>query len=238
MADDAPKKRIAFVTYPGMTLVDLVGPLTVLNRLGSQYDVMLVGEKKEPMATDLPIQVAPMMTYADMPSPYALVVPGGSAGTIRAMGDDKLREYLVNADKTSEVTASVCTGSLILAAAGLLNGKNATTHWSYGTFLNRLGAKYERKRWVQDGKFCTSAGVSAGIDMGLALAARLAGNDTAGKIQLGIEYDPQPPMRIDWSKVNAEARVDSILNVMKKELADKPELLKKLGDVTAFGVKV
>ncbi len=237
MANEGPKRTIAFAIYPGITLLDLVGPLEVLDRLGQGYEVVLVGEKREPMATDLPIHVTPTNTYAEVPNPYAVIVPGGSAGTIRAMGDDKLRDYLVAADKTAEVVGSVCTGALLLAAAGLLDGKNATTHWSYATFLNRLGAKYERKRWVQDGKYITSSGVSAGIDMALALAARLAGRDAAGKIQLGLEYDPQPPMRIDWSNVNADARVGSILNIMKKELADKPELLERLGVVTAFGVK-
>jgi transcriptional regulator GlxA family with amidase domain len=241
-ATEPPKRKIVFVTYPGMTLLDLVGPLEVLNRLGPAFETVLVGEKTEPLATNLPIQVTPMSNYAEVPDPYVVIVPGGSVGTIRAMRDQPLLDYLIAADKNAIVVGSVCTGSLILAAAGLLNGKMATTHWSYGTFLSRLGAKYERKRWVHDGKYFTSAGVSAGIDMALALAAHLVGDATAGKIQLGLEYDPQPPARIDWSKVRMDVRVPSIIETMKKELANRPDLLERLGakddPVKVFGVKV
>lgn len=109
------------------------------------------------------------------------------------MGNQALLEYLVAAADTAHTVASVCTGALILGAADLLQGRNATTHWAYATFLERLGARYLPQRWVQDGKFICSAGVSAGIDMALYLSATLTNTEAATQSQLVIEYDPQPP---------------------------------------------
>jgi transcriptional regulator GlxA family with amidase domain len=109
------------------------------------------------------------------------------------MGPGPLQDWLVKADETSTWTTSVCTGALILAGAGLLTGREATTNWLAHDELARLGAKARNERYVFDGKYATSAGVSAGIDMALALAARIAGDEVAQRIQLGIEYDPQPP---------------------------------------------
>jgi transcriptional regulator GlxA family with amidase domain len=147
------------------------------------------------------------------------------------MGNDMLREYLLSAERTAELVGSVCTGSLILAAAGMLSGREATTHWSYATFLDRLGARYVKARWVRDGKFITSAGVSAGIDMALEMTSQLVGTEVARMIQIGLEYDPQPPLgRIDWNEVDMETRVPWIQSKMKSELAHRPELLRLLVD--------
>jgi transcriptional regulator GlxA family with amidase domain len=131
-------------------------------------------------------------SFADVPHPDVILVPGGS-GEVDQMRPGPLQDWLVEADKTSTWTSSVCTGSLILARAGLLDGREATTNWQAMDELARLGAKPKAERYVFDGKYVTSAGVSAGIDMALALAARIAGDDVAMAIQLGIEYDPQPP---------------------------------------------
>jgi transcriptional regulator GlxA family with amidase domain len=121
------------------------------------------------------------------------------------MGNQAIRGYLRHAAQTAPVVGSVCTGALILAAAGLLEGRQATTHWAYHRLLERLGATYVRQRWVEDSKFITSAGVSAGIDMALALVARLTDEATARMVQLAIEYDPHPPFGgIDWSQVNRD----------------------------------
>jgi transcriptional regulator GlxA family with amidase domain len=127
-----------------------------------------------------------------VPRPDLILVPGG-AGQANQMGPGPLAEWLVAADATSTWTTAVCTGSLILAAAGLLDGRAATTHWLAMDELARLGATAVRERYVFDGKYATSAGVSAGIDMALALAARIGGEEAAQRYQLAIEYDPRPP---------------------------------------------
>ena len=123
------------------------------------------------------------------------------------MSNAAIRHYVRTAAETAEIVGSVCTGALILAAVGLLEGRQATTHWAYYKLLESFGARYQRKRWVEDGKFIMSAGVSAGIDMGLYLAARLTDEATARRVQLWLDYDPQPPLgRIDWSHLDPFAR--------------------------------
>ena len=131
-------------------------------------------------------------SFADVPHPDIVLVPGGP-GQANQMGGSPLRDWLIAADQTSTWTTSVCTGSLILAGAGLLDGRQATTNWLAMDELARLGAKPRRERYVFDGKYATAAGVSAGIDMALALAGRIGGDELAQRLQLGIEYDPQPP---------------------------------------------
>jgi transcriptional regulator GlxA family with amidase domain len=149
--------------------------------------------------------------------------------TIQAMGDTRLRDYVLGASEGAEVVGSICTGALILAAAGLLDGRSATTHWAYHGVLERLGARYVTKRWVEDGRFITSAGVSAGIDMSLHLAARLSSEPMARYIQLWAEYDPEPPFGpIDWSEVDWDVLAPRFPE-MRPLLADRPDLLERLG---------
>jgi transcriptional regulator GlxA family with amidase domain len=229
------KKIIAFVVFPEMTPLDLVGPLQVLKPLENfgSFEVVTVGERLEPVGTDLGMRILPERTFADVPQPFALVLPGGVLGPLLAIAHEPLMAYVRSAGQSSEVLASVCTGSLILAAAGLLEGRKATTHWAFLEMLGRLGATPTRERWVEDGKAITAAGVSAGIDMGLVLAARLAGESTARAIQAGIEYDPHPPLgAIDWAWVEQARLKDSLLGsyvpAIQKALAGRPELLAKL----------
>ena len=152
------------------------------------------------MSTDVRVRMIPDGTFEEVRNPHAIVVPGGRLATIRAMSDPAIREYVRAAAAGAEIVASVCTGSLILAAVGLLEGRQATTNWFYYKVLERFGAKYLRQRWVEDGKFVMSAGVSAGIDMALYLASRLTDEATARRVQLALEYDPQTPFgRIDWA---------------------------------------
>jgi transcriptional regulator GlxA family with amidase domain len=233
--DESTDERIvAFVVYPGLTLLDLVGPLQVLTNLGAPYRTLTVGERVETMPTDTGLGIVPEATFAEAPHPYAIVVPGGGRGTIRAMATPAVQDYLRAADETAEVVTSVCTGALVLAAAGLLEGRDATTHWGFADYLNRLGTRYQRARWVEDGKYITAAGVSAGIDMALFLAARLTNEDRAQRIQAGIEYDPQPPFGpMDWNRADVAAYWSSMPTAEQRRayftplLEGRPDLLEQ-----------
>jgi len=150
------------------------------------------------------VKMVPTHTFEEVPNPHVLLVPGGGLPTLRAMGSEPIRNYVRSAAETAEVAGSVCTGTLILASVGLLEGRQATTHWAYHKVLEELGATYVRKRWVEDGKFVSSAGVSAGIDMALALAARLTDEGIARRVQRSVGYDPRPPFGgIDYDHLDA-----------------------------------
>jgi putative intracellular protease/amidase len=186
--------KIAILIYDRLTALDAVGPYEVLSRLPDATTV-LVAEQAGPKRTDTGVlALTADATLAEVPAPDVVLVPGGP-GRMALMDDGPVHEWLRQAHTTSTWTASVCTGSLILAAAGLLEGKRATTHWAAIDELGELGAVPVSERVVFDGKLVTAAGVSAGIDMALALAARIAGEPVAQAIQLGIEYDPQPPFQ-------------------------------------------
>ena len=207
------EKTIAFVLYPGLTVFDLVGPLQVLSGLSAiapEYRTMVVAERVEPMDTDIPgeMKVIPNKTFEEVPHPFAIIVPGGVTPTLRAMSNEAIRSYVRTAAETAEVVGSVCTGALILASVGLLEGRQATTHWAFYKVLEEFGARYVRKRWVEDGKFICSAGVSAGIDMALQLAARLTDEQTAREVQYRLGYDPHPPFGgIDYEHIGGQLGV-------------------------------
>ncbi len=183
---------IAILIYDRFTALDAVGPYEVLSRLPGAK-VTFVAAEPGPIRTDTgSLAITADAALADLPRPEIVVVPGGP-GDGGARGDRRVIEWLRTAHETSEWTTSVCTGSLILGAAGILAGKRATSHWLALEKLREFGAEPTPERVVVEGKIVTAAGVSAGIDMGLTLAARVAGDDVARTIQLGIEYDPQPP---------------------------------------------
>lgn len=226
------ERQVAFVLYPGFTVLDMVGPLQVFQALtmfDPRYRPVVVAERLDTVATDTPLQLTPSHTFDDVRNPDIVIVPGGGEPTIRAMGDERIRDYLLATAETADVVASVCTGALILGAAGLLEGRKATTHWAYYRLLEKLGAIYERRRWVEDGKFITAAGVSAGIDMALFLVQRLTDESTTRMVQLSIEYDPDPPLgRIDWTMVDRDVLAPMLQQIVPRALSDRPELLAKL----------
>jgi transcriptional regulator GlxA family with amidase domain len=186
--------EIAIPLYDRFTALDAVGPYEVLWRIPGAR-VHWIGAEAHAYSTDRGLQLVAEATLDDVPAPDVLVVPGGT-GTLAALEDERLLDWIRRADATSTWTTSVCTGSLLLGAAGLLDGLCATTHWSYMDRLADYGAQATSERVVEQGKVITSAGVSSGIDMALTLAARIAGDDVAQAIQLRIEYDPEPPFDV------------------------------------------
>jgi transcriptional regulator GlxA family with amidase domain len=230
--EQAGPKQIAFVVYPGLTLLDLVGPLQILTglqMLGLGFETVTVGETRDAVDTDVPLMIIPNKTFDDVPSPFVVVVPGGTAPTMRALSNERLLDYLRSAAESADTVASVCTGSLLLAEAGLLDDANATTHWMCSPQLERLGAHYLPERWVETGNVIASAGVSAGMDMALHLVARLTSEQVAKQIQLLVEYDPQPPFGgIDWSDVDRRALDPMVSEWINEGLAERPDLVAKL----------
>jgi putative intracellular protease/amidase len=182
----------AILLYDRFTALDAIGPYEVLSRMPGA-SVTFVAVDAGPVRTDNGmLTVTAERSLAEVPAPEIVLVPGGPGEVATRAGSPAL-DWLRSVHETSTWTTSVCTGSLILAAAGLLDGKRATGHWLAMDKLRELGADALSERVVFDGKFVSAAGVSAGIDMALALAARIAGDSVAQAIQLGIEYDPQPP---------------------------------------------
>jgi transcriptional regulator GlxA family with amidase domain len=184
--------EIAIPIFERLTALDAVGPYEVLARLPGAR-VRFVAQEPGPKTTETEmLSLVAEAPLEDLPEPDVLVVPGGF-GTRPLMKDESMLDWIRHAHEHTQWTTSVCTGSLLLAAAGLLEGLEATTHWAALDVLEEYGAKPTQKRVVEQGKIITAAGVSSGIDMALTLAAHIAGDEVAQAIQLGIEYDPQPP---------------------------------------------
>jgi putative intracellular protease/amidase len=182
--------RVAIPLYDNVTALDAVGPYEVLSRLPGAT-VVFVGRRSGTVRTDTGfLGLAVDAELRDVPDPDIVVVPGGP-GARSVAGE--VTDWLRSADRTSTWTTSVCTGSLILAGAGLLTGRRATSNWQALDELGLMGALPTDQRVVFDGKYVTAAGVTAGLDMALTLAGRIAGDHVAQAIQLGLEYDPQPP---------------------------------------------
>lgn len=185
--------KIALLLYDGLTTLDIVGPYETLCRLPG-VDLVFVAKTAGEVRVDTGrLGLVADHALADVANPDVVVVPGGGRGTLAAAADAEILDWLRAAHEGTRFTTSVCTGALVLGAAGLLEGLRATTHWAAREMLDGYGARYQEERIVREGRIMTAAGVSAGIDMGLLLAAELAGEDVAKATQLAIEYDPQPP---------------------------------------------
>ncbi|HEY8583236.1 MAG TPA: DJ-1/PfpI family protein [Capillimicrobium sp.] len=184
--------QIAIPVFDGITALDAVGPYEVLARIPGA-EVLWVAPERRPHVADRGLTISSTATLDEVRSPDVVVVPGGE-GNRALMRDELFLAWLRAAHERTRWTTSVCTGALVLGAAGILDGVRATTHWGYVDELAALGAiAVSDERVVEEGKILTAAGVSAGIDMALALVARLTVPEVAQAIQLGIEYDPQPP---------------------------------------------
>ena len=182
---------VAFLLYPGVTQLDFTGPAQVLSRLG-MAKVDFVWKSMDPVATDAGFSILPTATLADIQGADILCVPGGIA-CVDMMEDDDTLAWVRRVGEQARWVTSVCTGSLILGAAGLLNGYRAACHWAWRDHLRLFGAEPVAERVVFDRNRVTGGGVTAGIDFALALTAAVRGEDHARLIQLALEYDPAPP---------------------------------------------
>jgi transcriptional regulator GlxA family with amidase domain len=215
---------IAILLYSGMTALDAIGPYEVLNSAPG-LDIRFVWKRSGPVVTDHGgLTLGATHTLAEVERPEVVLVPGSSANTASAMRDPVLLEWLRAAHEHTRFTTSVCSGALVLAAAGILKGHPATTHWAVMGSLAKYGAEPRpNERVVRSGKIITAAGVSAGIDIGLTLLAELAGPQAAKAAQLAIEYDPQPPFDAGHvSKADAATRERATAELMLRGKAVRP----------------
>jgi cyclohexyl-isocyanide hydratase len=207
--------------YPGFTLLDLAGPQTAFGLNGKTH---LIWKTMEPVPTDMGVSMNPTMTFAEVPDNLdVLFVPGGF-GTIDAMQDREILEFLSRAGTTARYITSVCTGSVVLAMAGLLDGYRAATHWAFYEPLEALGIEASHERVAVDRNRITGGGVTAGIDFGLTVIAEINGQAAAEFTQLALEYDPQPPFNSGHPRTATPEAVASVKSIM--------------GDMTLRGVEI
>jgi transcriptional regulator GlxA family with amidase domain len=209
--------KIAYVLYPDFTALDLVGPYEVISRW-PDAEVRFVARSLEPVRCDVGLTVLPTETPENLPDPDLIVVPG-SGNPLPVLDDDVLIDWLRNAAPRCQWTASVCTGAGLYAAAGLLEGKKTTTHWGFRDNLKAMGIEVVGDRVVWEGNHISGAGVSAGIDMALALTERVHGRELAESLQLAIEYDPQPPFD---SGSPGKADASTLRLALRVLLGDRP----------------
>jgi cyclohexyl-isocyanide hydratase len=227
MSAMAARRRIGMLIFPRMTQLDMTGPYEVLARLPDTV-VDLVARSFDPVKTDRGMRIVPTVTYAGCPPLDVVMVPGGP-GQQDLMEDAEALDFLRKQAATAKYITSVCTGSLVLAAAGLLKGKRATCHWAAVEHLKLLGAIPVREKVVVDGNIVTGAGVTSGIDFALALAAILEGEQVAREIQLGIEYDPAPPFDSGSPRTAAPAILEAVKARLAKLNEERREVATRVG---------
>lgn len=207
--------KVIIFLYNGVTLLDAIGPYEVLRNM-DDTEVLFVAEKTGEIKADSGfIDINVKHSIDDIKDADILILPGSTIGFIKEMENVNVLNWIKEVDQTTKWTTSVCTGSLILASAGLLNGLKATSHWRVVNLLSEFGAIATRERVVEQEKYITSAGVSAGIDMALHLSNKLVGEDETRAIQLTIEYDPQP----NFNSGNLSNTEERIRKIAEKKLS-------------------
>jgi putative intracellular protease/amidase len=210
--------KIAILLYEGFTALDCIGPYEVLSRLPGA-DLAFVAARAGVVTSDTGfLKITATRGIADVDAADILLVPGGP-GDQAVTADAATLEWIRRLHERTTWTTSVCTGALILGAAGILKGLRATTHWASLDELRRYGAEPVKARAVESGKVVTAAGVSAGIDLALRLAARVAGDDFARAVQLGIEYDPEPPFDAGSPEKVPKELVDTLRGMLSSARA-------------------
>jgi cyclohexyl-isocyanide hydratase len=225
--DAAAPLKIGMLLYPGFTLLDLAGPLGSLGFHGQTY---LIWKTMEPVATDMGVTMNPTTTFADVPDNLdVLFVPGGF-GTVAAMQDTEILEFLARAGATARYVTSVCTGSAILGMAGLLEGYRAATHWAFYEPLKAMGVEASLDRVSIDRNRITGGGVTAGIDFGLTILAEIKGRAAAEFTQLALEYDPQPPFNVGHPRTASAESIATVNGLMAEMIPKGVEIGKAYRD--------
>jgi len=219
--------RIAMVLFPGLTQLDLTGPFEVLGT-SPFTEINLLWHRLEPVVAQGGLILTPTATFEEYGEADVLFVPGGP-GVLEAMQDDALLAFVAGAVKNVRFLTSVCTGSLVLAAAGLLIGKRATCHWSSIELLALMGAEPVSERVVEDGNIITGAGVTSGIDFALTVAGRLLGQDAAERIQLLLEYDPAPPFQSGSPASASEATISGVTEILAPFIDKRRDVAARIG---------
>jgi cyclohexyl-isocyanide hydratase len=222
--DGLPRLQIGMLLYPGFTLLDLAGPQTAFGIHGQTH---LIWKTMDPVPTDMGVSMNPTVTFADVPDNLdVLFVPGGF-GTVEMMQDQEVLDFLARAGSTARYITSVCTGSVILAMAGLMDGYRAATHWAFYEPLEALGIEASHERVSVDRNRITGGGVTAGIDFALTVIDELKGQDAAEFVQLALEYDPAPPFNAGTPRT-ARPEIVAMISGEKG----------MMGELTPAGVKV
>lgn len=220
--------RVVFLVYPNVTQLDLTGPAQMLSRLPDAR-VDLVWKTRDPVQTDSGFALLPTATLAEVDEADILCVPGGF-GCVDMMQDDEVLEWVRDVGDGAQWVTSVCTGSLILGAAGLLRGYRATSHWAWREYLTLFGAEPVAERVVFDRNRVTGGGVTAGIDFALALMAKIRGEDYARTVQLGLEYDPHPPFDSGTPEKAGEQLVKLVHERSNRMAPDREERIRAAAD--------
>ncbi|SFP37733.1 cyclohexyl-isocyanide hydratase [Mesorhizobium sp. NFR06] len=234
--------NVGFVIFPGITQLDFTGPFEVLSRLATpasmsspskfpQAATYVAAKTMAPVASDRGLALMPNRTFEDCPLLDLICVPGG-AGVVDALADAETVDFIRRQAANARYVTSVCVGAFLLGAAGLLQGRRATTHWAYTGLLPLVGAMHEKGRIVRDGNVFTSAGVTAGIDFAFSIIAEIAGPDAAKAIQLSIEYDPAPPFDAGHPDKASEAAISLMV---QRNTATGAGIAQALGRVMARG---
>lgn len=218
---DKPRYQIGLILFPRLTQLDLTGPFEVLARLPNA-DVHLVWKNLDPIVSDVGLRILPTMTLADCPDLDVICIPGGP-GMNELLEDEEVLSFVRRQGATARYVTSVCTGALVLGAAGLLQGYKAATHWASMQFLEAFGATPVHTRVCIDRNRITGGGVTAGIDFGLLLAEALSDRMTAEKIQLYMEYNPEPPFAAGSPDTAPAAVVSEFRSYVEGMLARRGE---------------
>lgn len=212
------------VVFPGFELLDLAGPLDVFAR-APDVKALTIAQGREPVSPDLAPAIIPDATFDDAPPFDVLFIPGGH-GIGASFSNEKLLDFVATRARAAQYVTSVCTGALLLGVAGQLEGRKATTHWRYLDLLTLCGATPVSKRVVEDGDLITCAGVTAGMDFGFTLVARLRGIETAKRLQLGLEYDPDPPFRAGHPSVADKTDVETYVRDTTARYDERERLMR------------
>lgn len=212
-------RQIGLLLYPNLTQLDLTGPFEVFSHM-PDTKVHLIWKTLDPVSADTGLQLLPNMTMENCPDLDVICVPGGP-GQIDIMDDEEVLDFLRVQGKAAQFVTSVCTGSLLLGAAGLLEGYKASTYWACTNMLAGYGATYEKGRVIKDRNRITGGGVTAGIDFALTVVAEMLGERVAKMIQLSIEYNPAPPFNSGHPDVADPQIVEELQDLMKERLATR-----------------